>query len=204
MRRADVVRAILTLAIVGAVGVALFAALVPWASNLADTPGPSAPAEEGGSLAGAGADGLAAPRGLGAGSLLRPENLAPAVRRLRVRLGGRPRFVRVSADRVDAQVVLPGERIRLGYFTWDGAMRVIATTKAPGVSAAPALRWVQVDPWAPRRLVRSATAQARMPASGFDYAVLARAGGMHWTAFLSGGSTWTAGADGHRARPLPG
>jgi hypothetical protein len=136
------------------------------------------------------------PRGLERGSLLLRGNLSPALRRLEQRTGGRLRFVRVAADRVDVQAVMRDDRLRAAQATWDGETRVLTTVRAPGISAAPDFAWSRVDASAPRRLAAAVTRRAGRAATSFDYAVLSSAGGLGWAAFLKGGSGFTARADG--------
>src|SRR3954470_9959529 len=50
------------------------------------------------------------PTGLARHSLLRRGNLAPALRRIEAKVGGRVRLVRVAADRVDVQALV-GHRL---------------------------------------------------------------------------------------------
>ncbi|MGK2938548.1 MAG: hypothetical protein ACSLFR_12210 [Solirubrobacteraceae bacterium] len=134
------------------------------------------------------------PTGLQPGSLLRRANFIVALRRLRAEAKGRPRRVRVEAQRVDIQVVLQDGRLRAAQATWDGEVRVFSTT-SPG-SGLDGFTWAQINRSAPQRLVRSATGRAKKPASAFSYAVMFDIGGPRWSAFLRTGEAFTANGAG--------
>lgn len=133
------------------------------------------------------------PRGLERASLLRRENLAPALRRLR-RVTGASRvdLVRVDATSVLVTTSLGGDRTRLARATWDGEAEVLST--ASGGGGRPTFGWSQIDAAAPARIVRAAT--RGRPSRAFDYLVLLDANGLGWSAFLRGGGTFSAAPDG--------
>lgn len=144
-----------------------------------------------------------APRGLQRGSLLRRANFTVALRRLRAQAKGRPRNVRVEAERIDMQVVLRDGRLRSAQARWDGEIRVISTTSTP-IGALPTFSWSAIDRGAPQRIVRSATGRARKPASAFNYAVLLDAAGLRWSAFLKTGEGFLATSSGRVERQISG
>ena len=142
------------------------------------------------------------PRGLAARSVLRRDNLAPALRRLeRVTGSDRLQLVRVDATRVLVTAALSGGRLRVAHADWQGDARVLST--APAGGGQPSFRWSQIDPAAPERIVRFATRRRR--ASAFDYAVLTRSTGLgfSWTAFLRNGARFTASPDGRDVNRAP-
>jgi hypothetical protein len=143
------------------------------------------------------------PRGLQPGSLLRRANFTVALRRLRAQAKGRPRNLRVEAERIDVQVVLRDGRLRSAQARWDGEIRVISTTSTP-IGALPSFAWSAVDRGAPQRIVRSATGRARKPASAFNYAVLLDAAGLRWSAFLKTGEGFIATSSGRVERQISG
>lgn len=143
------------------------------------------------------------PTGLQRGSLLRRANLALALRRLRAEAKGRPRNVRVAAERVDVQVVLRDGRLRSAQAAWDGEVRVLSTTPTP-IGGLDSFTWAQIDAGAPQRIVRSATGRARRPASAFDYTVFLDIGGGQWSAFLKGGQAFVATPGGRITRQISG
>lgn len=143
------------------------------------------------------------PTGLQKGSLLRPANLEVALRRLKATAKGRPRTVRVEAERVDIQVILLDGRMRNAQATWDGEVRNISTTPTP-IGGLKGFAWGKIDPAAPRRLVRSATGRERKPASAFNYAVLLDISGLRWSAFLKNGAAFSASSSGRIERQISG
>lgn len=144
-----------------------------------------------------------APRGLQRGSLLRRANFTVALRRLRAEAKGRPRNVRVEAERVDVQVVLRDGRLRSAQARWDGEIRVLSTTPTP-IGGLDGFAWSAIDRGAPQRIVRSATGRARKPASAFNYAVLLDAAGLRWSAFLKTGEGFIATSSGRVERQISG
>ena len=132
-----------------------------------------------------------APQGLEPKSMLLRGNLAPALRRIQREAGtNRLRFLRISADRVDAQAAIDDGRTRLLQATWDGKVRVIATTPGGGPAN---FTFSDVNASAPRRIVTAST--GKRP-ERFDYLVLIDATGLRWSAFLKNGTHFTASPDG--------
>lgn len=163
------------------------------------TPAPEEPAREPATPA----EPAAPPRGLQPGSLLRHVNFAVALPRLRAAAQGRPRNLRVEAERIDVQVVLRDGRLRSAQARWDGEIRVISTTSAQ-IGALPSFSWSAINRGAPQRIVRSATGRARKPASVFNYAVLLDAAGLRWSAFLKTGEGFLATSSGRVERQISG
>lgn len=143
------------------------------------------------------------PRGLQPGSLLRRANFTVALRRLRTQVKGRPRSLRVEAERIDVQVVLQDGRMRIAQARWDGEVRVLTTTSTP-IGGLQGFAWSAIDRGAPQRLVRGATGRARKPASSFNYAVLMDVGGLRWSGFLKSGGAFIAGPSGRIERQIGG
>jgi hypothetical protein len=137
------------------------------------------------------------PRGLERDSLLRRQNLARALRRLRaVTRAERVRLLRVDAESVIVQTADAG-RTQLARMSWDRDAEIVSTS--PG-GAGTAFPWPRIDPSAPARIVRATT---RRPSS-FSYVVLVDAAGLRWSAFLRDGKGFTASLDGREVRPLGG
>lgn len=143
------------------------------------------------------------PTGMQTGSLLRRANLQVALERLRAEAKGRPRLVRVEAQRVDIQVILNDGRMRNAQATWDGEVRIINTTPTP-IGGLEGFPWSEIDPAAMPRLVRSTTGRARKPASSFNYGVLIDAAGLRWSAFLKSGEAFIATPGGSVERQISG
>jgi len=138
-----------------------------------------------------------APAGLDRTSLLRHGNLAPALRKLEAKLGGRVRLVRIEAERIDVQVVSGGRDIS-AQWRWDGdAATVISDTPStPGQT----FSWSQVNASAPARLVRATTKRGR----DFEYAVLIEAAGLRWSAYTATSGGYLADSAGRAVRPIGG
>ena len=129
------------------------------------------------------------PRGLARGSMLLRGNLAPALKELRAQMGGRLRYVRIEAERVDVQVFKDGTLVS-AQARWDREPQVFPAS--PSGTGGSTFNWSAVDASAPRRLVRGATGRAGKPSSAFNYAVLIDAAGLRWQAFLRDGTHFTA------------
>jgi hypothetical protein len=129
-------------------------------------------------------------------SLLHPRTLALALRRVRRQAGGRLYNLRVAPDRVDAQVVLPGGRIRAVQVTRGGSVAVFSTTGS-GFSGLRTIPWSRIDPRAPGRIAR---AMRRFGRSRFNYAVFLDAAGLRWSAFNVAGTAFLTGPDGRHLR----
>ena len=139
------------------------------------------------------------PRGLQPRSMLLRGNLAPALGNLRARMGGRLRYLRVEAERIDVQVA-NRRGLTAAQARYDREPEVFAPV---GVDAAgDTFAWSQVDASAPRRLVRTATLRAGQPASAFSYAVLMDAAGLKWQVYLRDGTHFTASPDGRRVERI--
>ena len=135
-----------------------------------------------------------APQGLEARSMLRRDNLEPALRALRRATGaGRVGLIRIDAKSVLVTTLLSGNRRRLARATWDGEPTVLQTGPAGGVAGA-AFAWSEVDAAAPGRIVR-ATTRGGSPRA-FDYLVLLEGAGLRWSAFLKDGAAYSARPDG--------
>lgn len=135
------------------------------------------------------------PVGLEGRSLLRRENLAPALRRLRRLTGSEPlRLVRLDADGLLVQTDAGGGRTRLASATAGGEASVLSTTPGGRGRTFP---WSRVDPAAPERIVRAAVIGTS--ARAFDFLVLTRQQDLAWSAFLrAGAGTFNASPDGRR------
>lgn len=142
----------------------------------------------------------APPAGLGTRSLIREGNFARALRRLRGR--GRLRILRVAPDRMDAQLVTSGGRLRNVQVTSDGSLRDLGTAGS-GAGGLPAIPLARVDAGAPQRIVRAAARQAHANPSRVDYLVLLELpNGQAWNVYFTSGLHFTADAHGANPRRL--
>jgi hypothetical protein len=102
-------------------------------------------------------------------SLISRAGFAAALDRLRGR--GRLRLLRVTAGRIDAQLVTRPGALRTIQITAGGALRDFGTAGS-GAGALPTVPYAQIDPAAPARLVRAAARLAGRKPSRVDYLVL--------------------------------
>lgn len=134
-------------------------------------------------------------------SMVRRDTLAQALRRLRTRAGGRLRFLRVDAQRVDVQAIDAAGRITVAQARAGEAPRVLSTSDAGGVPQGSTFAWSEVDAGAPARIAWKLR-QRDLP---LGYAVLIDAAGLRWSVFLSSGrGTYTARPDGRGVRAVSG
>jgi hypothetical protein len=192
-RRPRVVSRLIVLAIVaGAVG--LFAA--DSKREIHDAlPGPSG---TGGPPAVAGKP----PVGLRGGSLIRPAELGRALDRLRAEQLGRLTNLRLAPERIDAQFVTSGGRLRLVQLGFDGEVQRFPLS-GPGFRHLDTIPLSKLDPTAPARLVRAAAARLHRPAARIDYVVASRfAGTVTWGAYFKAGGIFLGDARGRLQRRI--
>lgn len=141
------------------------------------------------------------PAGLQRESLVLRGNLAPALRRLEQRSdGGRVRLLRIAPDRIDAQVITPEQRLRTIQHRHTGETQVLSDRSAPGIATLATFTWKDVDPSAPRRIAERAVRGTS--SRELSHLILLDTGGLRWSAFLAGGTGFTAGADGRGVRRI--
>jgi hypothetical protein len=141
-----------------------------------------------------------APDGLDQKSMLRRGNLAPALRKLEAKVGGRVRLVRIEAERIDVQAVSGGRTINAQY-RWDGDGATVISS-SPAASTLATFSWSQINASAPARIVRATT--RRGGAKGFDYAVLVDAAGLRWSGYTAASGAFLADARGRHVKPIGG
>jgi hypothetical protein len=140
------------------------------------------------------------PRGLSAGSLLRPFAFGRAINRLRTGGYGRLANLRAAPERIDATLVTKGGRLRQVQIVPGGAVRVIGTTPS-GFAGTPTMALKGIVAAAPSRLTRSAAGRLRQPASRVNYLVLSEfAGARQWNVYFKGGQIFSADARGRITR----
>lgn len=142
------------------------------------------------------------PRGLGAGSLLRPFAFGRAINRLRTGGHGRLVNLRVAPERIDATVVTKDGRLRQVQIVPGGALNVIATSPA-GFGGRPTMTLRGIVASAPSRLTRSAAERLRQPPSRVNYLVLSEfAGARQWNVYFKGGQIFSADSRGRITRRI--
>lgn len=141
-----------------------------------------------------------APRGLGRGSLLRPERFRRAMAEIRRASpqGARLSRLRVAADRIDAEV-LGGGRVTTLRRAWDA--KAVVVSRAPVADGdLPLVAFSRVDAAAPRRVTLATARAVGGRPRDVDYLVLQDVVGLRWHGFAAGGAGQvTASLDGRKA-----
>jgi hypothetical protein len=141
----------------------------------------------------------AAPVGLQAGSLIRPNELRRALAQLRGRKIGRIETMRLASERIDAALISSGGRMRSVQLRHDGAFQEFAST--PGLGHFETIPWARLDPAAPARLVRQAARRLNRPVDRIDYLVPSLIQGrVIWGAYFKGGQIFQGDARGRLFR----
>jgi len=137
-----------------------------------------------------------APVGLEPRSLIRQANFARAMRTLADSGLGRPAYLRIAPDRIDAQLI-DGKTLTSVQITPGGAMREFAASEGSGRPIA----FKAIDPAAPERLVRRA-ATAKSPPRNIDYLVLSPGSPPTLGAYFKSGRIVVGDAHGRPQRVL--
>lgn len=124
------------------------------------------------------------PRGISGASMIARANFGPALRRMDGL--GRAAFIRLSPDRVDAQLV-KGARRRDAEVGFEGELSRGPATRGGSGSSTVALS--AIDRSAPARLVRASAARFGLRERSIDYLVLSPYPGEshRWTAYFRNG-----------------
>lgn len=134
-----------------------------------------------------------------AGSLLRPAAFARALGSIQRGHYGRLRLLRVAADRIDAQTVTRGGRLRSVQVPAGGRASVLSTSP-PGFPQGNVLSLAAIDRRAPLRLALGAK---RRTGSAMDYAATTSLGaGVTWTVMAKSGAQFLADAHGRITRRI--
>ena len=187
-RRGGMARLVLTLAILGGVGLAVVnvgsrveGGIDDIVDSLPTTVDPEPPAT-----------------GITGDSLVQRSNFAAAVASLKSAGLGRPLSMRVAPDRIDATLLTTGGRLHQVQVTPDGELRELASSDGPQAHTVP---YAAIDPAAPERLVR-AGATRKFPARSIDYLVLSAGPPVSWGAYYKGGRIVLGDAHGRKQRVL--
>jgi hypothetical protein len=140
------------------------------------------------------------PQGLDATSLLRRGNLSPALEKIQDKVGGKPRLLRIEAERIDMQVLANGKLVNVQWRYDADEPNVLSSSSVP--ASLPAFEWSQINASAPARLVRATTTAGR--AKDFNYAVLLQADKLRWSAFTAAGRGFLATPKGRGVTPIGG
>ena len=124
----------------------------------------------------------AAPRGLGARSLVRKANFAAALRRMS---GSELRLtnLHLAPDRIDAQLLTRGGRLRPVQVQPGGGLERLGPDSGSGFDSTRTIPFARLRPGAPARLARQGAAKLHVPVSTLQYLV---------PTLFSGTLTWAA------------
>lgn len=143
----------------------------------------------------------AAPVGLGPRSLIRRARFASAIAKLRRGRLGTLTYVRVAADRIDAQLVTKGGRLRAVQVGLDGEVRQLGGLSGAGSTSVPTIPFSAIDTRAPERLLRGGVRRGGVRASGIDYLVMSTFGdAVVWNAYFKNGVRYQGDASGRVGR----
>jgi len=127
------------------------------------------------------------PTGLGGASMVSQANFGKGLDRIERTGQGKVMFIRLSPDRVDAQVV-KGSRQRYTQVNFEGeVVRGPATANSANLEG---IAYSDIDRSAPARLVRGSAARFNVREKGINYLVLSPnsiGGGQRWIAYFKNG-----------------
>lgn len=132
------------------------------------------------------------PVGLQRGSLLLRANFETVLRKMRTGGYGRLTNLRVAPERIDAQFLTKGGRLRNVQFQPGGGVRDFGTS-GPGFSGARTMSIASIDASAPFRAVTSAAGRLEKPASQVNYLVYTDVfAGQPWGVYFKAGQYFRA------------
>ena len=132
------------------------------------------------------------PAGLQRGSLLLRSNFAAVLRKMRTGGYGRLTNLRVAPERIDAQFLTKGGRLRNVQFQPGGGVRDFGTSGA-GFSGARTMSIASIDASAPFRAVTSAAGRLKKPATQVNYLVYTDVfAGQPWGVYFKAGQYFRA------------
>jgi hypothetical protein len=143
------------------------------------------------------------PQGLGGRSMIRAQNLGPALNKIRTTTPGKVGMLVIRADRIDATLVSRRTRTSQVSLDYKGTMNSTQTQSA-GV-AQDTVAWDAIDPNVPQRLARAGAGKAG--ANDINY-VIARpptvfqTGKVAWYAYYNSGRIIEADAGGKPVRRI--
>ena len=170
-------------ALVG-VGLAVVPAIVGVTEDVADGIRGSAPPEP--------------PRGLDRDSLIRRANFAEAMATLRSAELGRPVYLRVAPERIDATLAGGDRRVHQVQVTFEGELRRFSTSE--GAAGQPTIPYERIEPSAPERLVRRGAKRVDLAPSDIDYLVVGP--DLTWGAYFKRGAIVQGDARGRPRRAV--
>lgn len=145
-----------------------------------------------------------APKGLATGSLVRPAAFEAALRSLRAAELGRLTSLRVAPERIDAQLLTSGGRLRSVQLRPGEKLDTLGPASGPGFDTTPTIPFARLDPTAPARLARRGAAKLRQRTTDLQYLVPTRSGAtVTWGAYFLRGRYVLGDAAGRYERSYP-
>ena len=144
-----------------------------------------------------------APKGVAGRSLVRRANFAAALAKLR---GSELRLtsLRLAPERIDAQLLTRGGRLRSQQVLPGGAVKRLGSDSGPGFDRTSTIPFALLNPRAPQRLARRGAAKLGVPVSTLQYLVPTNFGGMvTWAAYFKRARYVVGDAAGRYQRTYP-
>jgi hypothetical protein len=146
----------------------------------------------------------AAPKGLGAGSLVRPANFTAALTQIRTQGGGRLTHLRVAPERIDAQLLTRAGRLRSVQVKPGGKLERFGPDSGAGFDQSATIPFARLNPAAPQRLARAGAERIGVPVSTLQYLVPTKFNGsLMWAAYFTRGRYVLGDASGRFQRKYP-
>jgi hypothetical protein len=145
-----------------------------------------------------------APKGLGAGSLVRQDNFTAALTQIRTKGGGRLTHLRVAPDRIDAQLLTGAGKLRSVQVKPGGTLERFGPDSGPGFDQSSTIAFARLNPAAPQRLARAGAERIGVPVATLQYLVPTKfSGKLMWAAYFTRGRYVLGDASGRFQRKYP-
>jgi hypothetical protein len=145
-----------------------------------------------------------APKGLGAGSLVRQDNFTAALTQIRTKGGGRLTHLRVAPERVDAQLLTGAGRLRSVQVKPGGSLERFGPDSGAGFDQSTTIPFARLNPAAPQRLARAGAERIGVPVATLQYLVPTKFNGrLMWAAYFTRGRYVLGDASGRFQRKYP-
>jgi hypothetical protein len=145
-----------------------------------------------------------APKGLGAGSLVRRDTFGAALKQIRTNGGGRLTHLRLAPERIDAQLLTPAGRLRSVQVKPGGKLERFGPDSGAGFDQTSTIPFARLNPAAPQRLARAGAERIGVPVRTLQYLVPSSFGGtITWAAYFTRGRYVIGDASGRFQRKYP-
>ena len=145
-----------------------------------------------------------APKGLAAGSLVRLDSFAAAMKEIRTKGGGRLTNLRVAPDRIDATLLTSAGRLRSVQVKPGGKLERFGPDSGPGFDQSSTIPFARIKPAAPQRLARAGAERIGVKVATLQYLVPTNFNGsIMWAAYFTRGRYVLGDASGRFQRKYP-